>query len=810
MLRLSSITSRTNHLYRNRIVPCISSLSSHGNAGSTIQSERQSLSPLFPTNHTTLTSTNFRRFSTGNVKPSTSYALSNILSTIYILPEDDSSSFTEKQRELPYEFTQIIGSSNVLVGSEMGPYCQGSRLGSGGNTNTLCVISPTTLQETVECLQLLVKEGVVCVPQGANTGLTGGSVPQTPPKSNSNSKDKTPSKPRPSVVLSTRKLRPILLPVDDGERVLVTSNIGLATLATYLSQTYNRESHSILGSIFLNPTVGAGVAFGSGGTQLRKGPAYTDRSVYAVVNTDGEVIVENHLHVDGLEEDGGNASKGWIGILQQLDQLSYRGTDKSLVYTPPELHSTDVGLTIKSSNTDYVHNICKPSSTASRFNADTSGSPPNRSEGKVLLLASIHDTFPKPHQTQTYWTSFATLEDAHAFRDTVMLDNPAEVPISAEYMNRDCFDIINNAGRATAFVTTYLGTGNAMRILWDIKVSIEALPLPNFVTSICDTILWKVNGLFPNPLPEQMMELGAQYDHHLILTVGEFEDVGLEEDVVDGENKGTLHRFVERMNAFQANLNYPPYQPSTTTPSNESVDDTPDYVINEIAVNVTPYIINKYPSSTITELSVDRKKALEDGNVPPMTIRRCQPIDTTQQKTNPLLKSEETLVQSFRFAAAPAFKTWCVGNGEQGISVDYALPQNHGSASQDIHSTTKTNTTSFTLPPLSLTSKPTTYESFVTNPYTAQPKKRMRYSHFGCNVVHEDLSYSANVDVHAAKMDFKRGVETLCGGKLPSEHGHGIEYNAPEDTKARWKQLDPCNVMNVGIGGLERDAFYKS
>lgn len=32
----------------------------------------------------------------------------------------------------------------------------------------------------------------------------------------------------------------------------------------------DRDSHSVLGSIFLNPSVAAGVSYGSGGTQIRK------------------------------------------------------------------------------------------------------------------------------------------------------------------------------------------------------------------------------------------------------------------------------------------------------------------------------------------------------------------------------------------------------------------------------------------------------------------------------------------------------------------------------------------------------------
>jgi D-lactate dehydrogenase len=90
-----------------------------------------------------------------------------------------------------------------------------------------------------------------------------------------------------------------------------------------------------------------------------------------------------------------------------------------------------------------------------------------------------------------------------------------------------------------------------------------------------------------------------------------------------------------------------------------------------------------------------------------------------------------------------------------------------------------------------------------------QPIKRMRYSHFGCNVVHEDLAYEPRVDVKQAKQALKASVEHQCNGKLPAEHGHGTEYTAPKDTQERWKQMDPLNVLNPGIGGLSEHFCYK-
>ena len=135
---------------------------------------------------------------------------------------------------------------------------------------------------------------------------------------------------------------------------------------------------------------------------------------------------------------------------------------------------------------------------------------------------------------------------------------------------------------------------------------------------------------------------------------------------------------------------------------------------------------------------------------------------------------ETPWVSYFRFAAAPAFKTWCIGNGLEGVSVDYALPKGEDAA-----------------PPLP--------ESVAA--------LRMRYSHFGCNVVHEDIAFRRGVDAHASKMALKHEVEGM-GGKLPAEHGHGTEYVAPEATRRRWQAMDPLNIFNPGVGGLSVERKY--
>jgi D-lactate dehydrogenase len=83
----------------------------------------------------------------------------------------------------------------------------------------------------------------------------------------------------------------------------------------------------------------------------------------------------------------------------------------------------------------------------------------------------------------------------------------------------------------------------------------------------------------------------------------------------------------------------------------------------------------------------------------------------------------------------------------------------------------------------------------------------MRYAHLGCNVVHEDIAFQNEVDVNKCKLDIKHIIETN-GGKLPAEHGHGTEYNAPQEVQERWMIMDPNNIMNPGVGGTKYTKDY--
>ena len=590
---------------------------------------------------------------------------------------------TEPQKALFRTLRRIVGKQNVLDGAvettETSQFLKGARLGRG---HAAYIVKPQKLKQILEIVQATIDADCTVLVQGQNTGLTGGSVPR--------------GQDRPTVIISMKDLN-TMFPIDGGQRVVCLGGAGLASLQQFVEGNFpNRESHSILGSTFLNPTTAAGVAFGSGGTQCRKGPAFTERALYLKVAIDkfGTPVLKvvNTLGVKGFDREEGEFTShlSHDGVIPLLDSyvVAVKGGHPN-----GRMKTSNDGTygNAPASDVDYKNRLCQFDSGISRYNADTSGCDCNRSEGKVLILASVHDTFPKPTTSKTYWVSLDSLETTLQFRRQVCLDNPADLPVSMEYMDRDSFDVIDRSGRVLGNTIKLVGSSSpVVRSLWNVKLWIEALEIRGASTFV-DSLLHFVNPIAPAILPSSIIELGRSMDHHIAMTVGDFD--------------GSLDRFLKRLEDFQK----------------------------------------------------------EHGNK--IVVQDC-----TSQKAS---------LDAFRFVAAPAFRTWCVGEGVQGFSVDYALPKNGGQA-----------------PPL------------LSSDATA-PLKRMRYSHFGCNVVHEDLAYAPGVDIHAVKRQLKQSVEHDCGGKLPAEHGHGTEYHAPEKTRKRWKNMDPLNVMNPGIGGLSTKYRYQ-
>jgi D-lactate dehydrogenase len=571
---------------------------------------------------------------------------------------DAPDNITVSQKVLPDTLRRIVGQKYVISDNNASAaYTTGARIGKG---EALAVCMPGTLNEAVSALRACVEADVAIIPQGRNTGLTGGSVPRSELCD------------RPTVVLNLTRLNKIH-PV--GDKMLCLAGAGIYDLSKYTaSLNPPRESHSILGSVFLNPSVAAGVAFGSGGTQLRKGPAYTERAVWCKINDMGEVELVNTLGVVAHSEEE---------LLGRLES----GT-----ITPKELDDTEDAMRPASDAHRYCKHVCKFDDEVSRFNADTSGIEPCRSEGKVLILATLHDTFPVPLKKKTYWIACSSLSEAQQLKRDVFMKTPEDLPVSCEYMDRDSVDVVDRAGRILCFAINVFGIGEKLSKMWGLKLWVESLPLPYFDT-VVDKLLYLTNNLLLPSLPTPLHKLSKKYDHHLLVTLGEY-------------GSGNLKRTEDLLSEYSAK--------------------NPDVVI----------------------------QLCSDEDVPKITY--------------------------FRFAAAPAFRTWCVGKNAQGLSIDYAQ--------------SKRDTRAPDFPFLNDESKPLV---------------RMRYAHLGCNVVHEDIAFHRGVDLEQCKSSMKHVVEAE-GGKLPAEHGHGTEYTAPPEVQKRWREMDPRNVLNPGVGGLEYGKDYKS
>lgn len=78
---------------------------------------------------------------------------------------------TEEQKSLPSKLAKVVGESNVISGFQEDysntMFLKGARLGRG---KALAIVTPTSLQDAVKALQLVIDSDCVVVPQGANTG----------------------------------------------------------------------------------------------------------------------------------------------------------------------------------------------------------------------------------------------------------------------------------------------------------------------------------------------------------------------------------------------------------------------------------------------------------------------------------------------------------------------------------------------------------------------------------------------------------------------------------------------------------------
>lgn len=82
-------------------------------------------------------------------------------------------------------------------------------------------------------------------------------------------------------------------------------------------------------------------------------------------------------------------------------------------------------------------------------------------------------------------------------------------------------------------------------------------------------------------------------------------------------------------------------------------------------------------------------------------------------------------------------------------------------------------------------------------------EKSLYYGHFLCHVFHQDYVLKKGTDAKAVKKAMLKELDSR-GAKYPAEHNVGHLYDAEQALRDFYKQLDPTNTFNPGIGGTEK------
>ena len=381
------------------------------------------------------------------------------------------------------ELAAIVGRRHLLTKpAKTAPYRKGFRYGEG---DVLAVVQPGSLYELWQTAQTCVAHDLIIIMQASNTGLTGGSVPYG-------------DYDRPVVLISARRLKGIRL-IEDGAQAIALPGATLYELEDELT-AIGREPHSVIGSSCIGASIIGGICNNSGGALIHRGPAYTEMALYARVNEHGELELINHLGI--------NLGQHPESLLNRLERGDYTDAD----IAPAS------GQTSDHEYQDRVRDI--DADTPSRYNNDArrlfeaSGS-----AGRLIVFAVRIDTFAKPERQQIYYIGAHDPDTLTELRRHI-LKNFKNLPVSGEYMHRDCYDIAERYGRDTYLVIDRLGSKHIPAFFrW--KNRIDRLGEKLRLKNLSDRLSQCATDMLPTHLPPFMQHMREQYEHHLILKMAD-------------------------------------------------------------------------------------------------------------------------------------------------------------------------------------------------------------------------------------------------------------------------------------------------
>ena len=396
-----------------------------------------------------------------------------------------------KELKVIKQLQSLIGKKYVITDElSKEPYSKGWRYGEG---HALAIAKPGKLIDMWKVLQVCVRENLIVIMQAANTGLTGGSTPF------GSGYD------RPILIINTMRIDDIQI-INNGNQIVGLAGSTLYDLEKKL-KPYGKEPHSVIGSTSIGASIVGGVCNNSGGSLVKRGPAYTELALYAKVNKNGKLELVNELDINlGVTPEE---------ILSNLEENNYSNTD---VINSKKLASDD----------KYTHIIRDiDSKTPSRFNADSrllygaSGS-----AGKIAVFAVRLDTYDLPKKNQVFYVGSNDDQVFSKLRREI-LSKFKNLPTAGDYLHRDCYDAAKRYSKDTFVVIEKLGT-KFLPTLFELKRKVDLISkkIPLLPNNLSDRIMQFLSNFWPNHLPKRIENYRDIYEHHWII---EMSDEGIDE-----------------------------------------------------------------------------------------------------------------------------------------------------------------------------------------------------------------------------------------------------------------------------------------
>lgn len=379
---------------------------------------------------------------------------------------------------------KVVGADGLITDSyQKAYYCKGFRVGHG---DALAVVLPATLIQLWQALKVCQQNDVIILMQASNTGVTGGSTPHGDDYD------------RPVVIISTRKIKGVQV-IDNAQQIIAFPGSTLTELEESL-KPYGKEPHSVIGSSCIGASVVGGICNNSGGSLLQRGPAFTEKSLFARITDDGRLELVNHLGIDL-----GTEPEQMIARLESGDYTTGTAADWQ-----GKIWADDYASVIK--DVDAV--------TPTRFNGnpqylhDSAGC-----AGKVIVFAVRLATFDATPQEDTFYIGTNDEQVLLELR-RYLIESLEQLPIQAEYIHRNAFRLTLRYARHMLLSIKRLGPSALPGLMqkkarWDARVKqLKLLP-----ANTIDKLIQLGNRLTPSTISPRLLSWHRRYEHHLMIKV---------------------------------------------------------------------------------------------------------------------------------------------------------------------------------------------------------------------------------------------------------------------------------------------------